>query len=194
MGRAVTIDELVRVSTEDMDVVGVPTLERGCRPRPVMVICEGRILRVWISMPEIERMDSCDVERRREGWKGVHSSSRVPATRSDWFGMSEVVNSSSSDSGTVGAFKSWTSSISPSSSSWMTCGWKLLGATKLRVDTSEPRLRWRGGGNCGDPGSTLDPGDVGRDESRSKLLSNNALFRYIDCGELGTEEGVKSDI
>ena len=42
-------------------------------------------------------------------------------------------------------------------------------------------------------GSTLDPGDVGRDESMSKPLSNRALLRYIDCGELGTDDGAKSD-
>jgi len=45
VGRAVIMDELVSVSIESIDV-GVPSLVRGCRPRPVIVSCEGRDLRV----------------------------------------------------------------------------------------------------------------------------------------------------
>jgi hypothetical protein len=70
------MEELVRVSIESIDV-GVPSRVRGWRPRPVMVNCDGRDLRVWISIPEIERMDSCDVERRRLGWNDVDHSSCI---------------------------------------------------------------------------------------------------------------------
>jgi hypothetical protein len=35
---------------------------------------------------------------------------------------------------------------------------------------------------------------VGLEESISNPLSNRPLCLYIDCGELGTDEGAKSDI
>ena len=46
-------------------VVGVESLDRGLItvPGEVMFICEGRVFNVWISIPEIETIDSCDGER-----------------------------------------------------------------------------------------------------------------------------------
>jgi hypothetical protein len=112
VGRAVTIDELVSVSTESIDV-GVPSLVRGWNPRPVIVICEGRDLRVWMSILDIESIDSWDVERRRLGWNEVdHSSCN---SKFESFDISEGLASSSSD-GMLGVCKSGISSISSSSS------------------------------------------------------------------------------
>jgi hypothetical protein len=48
----------VVVVSIDTTVVGVPSLVRGRRKPPVMVICEGRDLSVWISRPAIDRIDS----------------------------------------------------------------------------------------------------------------------------------------
>ena len=94
-----------------------------------------------MSIPEMESMDSWDVERRRLGWNEVDHSSCI-SVKFESFEMSEGVISFSSG-GMLGVCKSGISSTS-SSSSWMTfSGWKLTGAAKLRVDTSEPRLRCR---------------------------------------------------
>lgn len=193
VGRAVMMEELVSASIEKADV-GVQILERGWRPRPVIVIWEGRDLSVCMSIPEMERMDSWEVERRRVGWSIVDHSSWISISlKFASVEMSDGVVSSSND-GTLGVWRSRIPSMS-SSSSWMTfSGWKFTAAAKLLVETSEPRFRCLEGAKIGDVGSILEPGDVGRDESISKPLSNKALCRYIDCGELGTEDGVKSDI
>jgi hypothetical protein len=63
------MEELVRLSIEII-VDGVPSLLYGriMAFPPVIVICEGRDLRVWMSIPDIERIDSWDVVRRSVGW------------------------------------------------------------------------------------------------------------------------------
>jgi len=95
--------------------------------------------------------------------------------------------------GILGVWRLESASTSWSSSSWITLSdWKFVGR-KLRVETSDPRFLCRRGANCGDIGSTLEPGEVGREESSSNPLSNSVLFRYIEVGELGTDEGAKSD-
>jgi len=96
------MEELVRVSIESIDV-GVPILLRGWRPRPVIVSWDGRDFRVWMSIPDMERMDSWDVERRRLGWKEVDHSE----CRSNWvsFDISEGLISSSRD-GMLGVCRS----------------------------------------------------------------------------------------
>jgi hypothetical protein len=62
------MEELVRLSIE-IAVEGLPSLlyGRSTGVLPVIVSCEGRDFRVWMSMPEIERIDSWDVVRRRLG-------------------------------------------------------------------------------------------------------------------------------
>ncbi len=115
VGRAVIIDAPVIVSMETI-VDGVPNLVRGRRWRlsPVMVICEGRDLRVWMSMPEIERIDSWDEVRLSAGCKvEVHWWSWL--SNSDSWETSEGVLSSSSE-GMLGVCKSGISSTSSSSS------------------------------------------------------------------------------
>lgn len=60
--------------TVSMEVIvdGVLTRPWGRRKAllPVMVIWDGLDLRVWMSIPDMERMDSCEVDRRSVGWKG----------------------------------------------------------------------------------------------------------------------------
>ena len=53
------MDSLVRVSVEYVGL-GDESLDRGRirAPPPVIVNCEGRDFRVWMSIPEIEMMDS----------------------------------------------------------------------------------------------------------------------------------------
>jgi hypothetical protein len=63
------MEELVRLSTEIV-VNGVPSLLYGriMGFLPVMVSWDGRDLSVWMSIPEMERIDSWEVVRRRVGW------------------------------------------------------------------------------------------------------------------------------
>ena len=69
VGRAV-----MAVLTETTDV-GVPERGRYIEMPDLIVSCEGRDFRVWISKPDTDIMDSCEVERRSVGRKGeLHMS------------------------------------------------------------------------------------------------------------------------
>jgi hypothetical protein len=77
-GLAVVKEELRTGSVDTNDRAGLNGASDGRGRKPprdgvimraaVIVIWEGRDLRVWISIPDMERMDSWDVERRRVGW------------------------------------------------------------------------------------------------------------------------------
>lgn len=148
VGRAIVVEELVIGPVEANETTGAnwPGLVRGrsIALEPVIVSWEGRDLRVWISMPDIERIDSCEVDRRRVGWKskGENGSSILLGSSKSIDGRLCSASSRGVNSSVAPRWRSGRSSTSSSSSSWMTLlGRKAVGTVRLRVECSDPRLR-----------------------------------------------------
>lgn len=184
--------------------VGVGKVGVGCEGREWRLGAVERRVRVgvWMSMPEMEKRLSWEVERwrlcglcvpRREYGSSVLGSEALSGKfeRSFFSRIRPYL-----DPGPMGV--SWLECCNVAVDfPWMVqepraLSWNAAGVERLRREVSLRRFLFLTN-NTGDSGKLLS-GLVGLDESMVISLRSKIVSRKADCGELGTDEGAKEDI
>lgn len=163
---------------------------------------------VWMSMPEMERRLSWEVERWKLWWRWVVRGEYASSVLGSEKRLGTVALSGKIKDSFPSRIRPWLDA-SPVRFSWWECcnvgvdfpgivqearalSWKAAGVERLRREVSSRRFLFLTK-NIGDSGKLLS-GLVGLDESMVISLRSKIVSRKADCGELGTDEGAKEDI